>query len=113
MLYLFFPAMAIGLVAPLARQRRIPVLAACAVANIALMAYVYATADPVTLGLAASNANRREAAFLSASEAVVLVLSFLALRRSRIFFWLAWSCHALLTAFCVAVIIWLTFFWHW
>jgi hypothetical protein len=65
-------------------------------------------------GLAAVEANRKEYRFVLTCEIPVLALGLVSLGWvKKLTFWTGWAIHAAFTAFVVAVVIWLEFFWHW
>ncbi len=112
MLILFSLGSAVGIVAPVFRERRGILLVACACLILALMAYSYQASTPEALGQGSSTANRQEAVFAGACEMAVVGCAALSLRRTA-FFWVGWTLHTLLAAASAVIVIWLEFFWHW
>ena len=102
------------LVAPLLRRYN-KASAALAVGSLAVLTFTLVgliRVDP-RIGQAAIESNRKEYLFCLACELPVLILALISWKRFKWAFWLGWAINAIFSLIVLAVIIDLTFFWHW
>ena len=114
MIILFFLGMSLMIVAPLLRRydKAAPVLAAGAFVVLAFSIIGLIHVDP-RIGLEAIESNRKEYLFCLACELPVFILALISWKRFKWAFWLGWGINLAFTLIVLAVVIELTFFWHW
>ena len=114
MLILFFLGITLMIAAPLLRRYH---KASFALAGGALVVLAFAViglvhVDP-RIGLSAIESNRKEYLFCVACQLPVFFFALLSWKRFKWAFWLGWGINLAFSAIVLAVIIDLTFFWHW
>jgi hypothetical protein len=111
---IFFLGISLMIIAPLLRRyhKASPALAVGAFVVIAFSFVGLVHVDP-RIGLAAIESNRREYLFCLACEFPVFILALLSWKRINWAFWLGWGINVAFSLIVLAVIIELTFFWHW
>lgn len=87
-------------------------LAAGAFAVLAVTVFGLVHVDP-RIGLAAIESNRQEYLFFLACELPVFLLALISWKRFKWAFWLGWGINLAFGLIVLAVVIDLTFFWHW
>jgi hypothetical protein len=87
-------------------------LAAGAFAVLAVAAVGLVHVDP-RIGLASIESNRRVYLFCLACELPVFLLALISWKRFKWAFWLGWGINLAFSLIVLAVVIELTFFWHW
>jgi hypothetical protein len=114
LLIVFFLGISLMFVAPLLRRydQASPALAAGAFAVLAVAIIGLVHVDP-RIGQAAIESNRKEYSFCLACELPVFILALISWKRLKWAFWLGWAINAIFTLIVLAVIIDLSFFWHW
>jgi len=114
LIFIFFLGIGVMIVAPLLHRynKASAALAAGAIAVIAVAVVGLVHVDP-RIGLAAIESNRREYLFCLASELPVFLLALISWKRFTWAFWLGWGINLAFTLIVLAVVIELTFFWHW
>lgn len=114
MIFIFFLGMAVMTAAPLLRRynKASGALAAGAFAVLAVAVIGLVHVDP-RIGLAAIESNRREYLFCLACELPVFLLALISWKRFKWAFWLGWGINLAFSLIVLAVVIELTFFWHW
>ncbi len=115
MAFIFFLGVVIAVAAPLLRRRdgaAAAALAGGAGIVIALSLFIVIHPD-LRSGEAAVEANWRLAMMILGCEMPVLILALISLAHRRKAFWVGWAIHFLFTFCVIAVVVELTFFWHW
>jgi hypothetical protein len=87
-------------------------LAAGAFGVLAVAAVGLVHVDP-RIGLASIESNRRVYLFCLACELPVFLLALISWKRFKWAFWLGWGINLAFSLIVLAVVIELTFFWHW
>ena len=114
MALIFTFGIALMLTAPLLRRSRKAPFALAGGAFILLVLAVFGLTYPdVSAGQAAIESNRRFYLIILAFELPVLTLALVSLRYFKYAFWLGWTVNLGFTAWLIAVLVWLEFFWHW
>lgn len=114
MITLFFIGMSIMVVAPLLRRYNgaSAVLAAGAFIVLSFSTIGLVHVDP-RIGPSAIESNRKEYLFCLACELPVFILALISWKRFKWAFWVGWGINVAFSLIVLAVIIELTFFWHW
>ena len=114
MIIIFFIGISLMIVAPLLRRYHKASLALAAGAFIVLAFSVIGLLhiDP-RIGQGAIESNRKEYLFCSACELPVFLFALISWKRFKWAFWLGWGVNVAFSAIVLAVVIELTFFWHW
>jgi hypothetical protein len=87
-------------------------LAAGAFGVLAVAAVGLVHVDP-RIGLASIESNRRVYLFCLACELPVFLLALISWKRFKWAFWLGWGINLAFSLIVLAVVMELTFFWHW
>jgi hypothetical protein len=114
MIIIFFIGMSIMVVAPLLRRYNKDSLAlaagSCVILAVVVIGLVHV--DP-RIGQSAIESNRNEYLFCLACQLPVFVLALISWKRFKWVFWVGWGINVAFSLIILAVVIELTFFWHW
>ncbi len=114
MIILFLLGISMMIVAPLLRRydKGSPALAVGAFAVLAVAVFGLLFVDP-RIGQAAIESNRREYLFCMACQLPVFILALISWKRFNWASWVGWGINLAFSLIVLAVVIELTFFWHW
>jgi hypothetical protein len=114
MVVIFFIGMSIMVAAPLMRRYNKASIALAVGAFIVLAFSVIGLlrVDP-RIGQGAIESNRKEYLFCLACELPVFILALVSWKRFKWAFWVGWGINVAFSLIVLAVVIELTYFWHW
>jgi hypothetical protein len=112
--FLFFLGLGLMIVAPLLRRHGKASLV-LAGGSLAVLTFTVSGLVHVDsrIGQAAIESNRKECLFCLACQIPVFVLAVLSWKNFKWAFWTAWGINLAFSLIILAVVIELTFFWHW